>query len=71
MAVSDPAAVRPGERAIREVELEAVPNPAPQRDYRVVQGCTLVTAVSYVMVNLLVDLLYATVDPRVRLGGRR
>ena len=42
-----------------------------QRDYRIVQGCTLVTALSYVIVNLLVDLAYAGVDPRVRLGGSR
>lgn len=38
-----------------------------QRDYRVVQGCTLVIAVSYVLVNLLVDLAYGVADPRVRL----
>ncbi len=38
-----------------------------QRDFRVVQGCTLVIALLYVSVNLLVDLLYATTDPRVRL----
>ena len=38
-----------------------------QRDYRVVQGCTLVVAVLYVGVNLLTDLLYAATDPRIRL----
>ncbi len=38
-----------------------------QRDFRVVQGCTLVIALLYVSVNLLADLLYATTDPRVRL----
>ena len=38
-----------------------------QRDYRVVQGCTLVTAVAYVLVNLLVDVAYAAADPRIRL----
>lgn len=37
-----------------------------QRDYRVVQGCTLVIAVMYVAVNLLVDVLYASIDPRIR-----
>ncbi len=37
------------------------------RDYRVVQGCTLVIAVSYVAVNLLVDVLYRWADPRIRL----
>jgi peptide/nickel transport system permease protein len=34
----------------------------------VVQGCVLVISASYVIVNLLTDLLYAWVDPRVRLG---
>ncbi|MDH5675622.1 MAG: ABC transporter permease [Myxococcales bacterium] len=37
------------------------------RDIPVVQGCVLVIAVIYVAVNLLLDLLYAAADPRVRL----
>ena len=37
-----------------------------ERDYRVVQGCTLVIAVIYVVVNLLVDLAYGLADPRIR-----
>jgi peptide/nickel transport system permease protein len=36
-------------------------------DYPVVQVITLVVAVIYVMVNLIVDLSYAALDPRVRL----
>lgn len=36
------------------------------RDYPLLQGCILVIAVSYVAVNLLTDLLYAVIDPRVR-----
>jgi len=35
------------------------------RDYPVVQGCLLFTAVVYVLVNLVVDLLYPLFDPRV------
>ncbi|NRF68786.1 ABC transporter permease [Aquincola sp. S2] len=35
------------------------------RDYPVVQGCLLFTAVIYVLVNLLVDLCYPLFDPRV------
>jgi peptide/nickel transport system permease protein len=38
------------------------------RDYPLLQGCILVIAVSYVMVNLLTDLLYTVIDPRVRLS---
>ena len=38
------------------------------RDIPVVQGCVLVIAIIYVGVNLLVDLSYGVVDPRVRLS---
>ena len=36
------------------------------RDHPMVQGCVLSIALTYVMVNLATDLLYALVDPRVR-----
>ncbi len=38
------------------------------RDYPLVQGCVLVIALSYVFVNLLTDLVYALIDPRIRYG---
>lgn len=38
------------------------------RDYGVIQGFTLVIAFTYVVVNLLVDISYAVLDPRIRLG---
>jgi len=37
------------------------------RDYPLLQGCILLIAVSYVLVNLFTDFVYALVDPRVRL----
>ncbi|HYF55429.1 MAG TPA: ABC transporter permease [Salinarimonas sp.] len=37
------------------------------RDYPVIQGCLLFVAFTYVMVNLVVDLLYPVFDPRVAL----
>lgn len=37
-----------------------------QRDYPVVQGVVLVIALLFVMTNLVVDLLYAWIDPRIR-----
>jgi peptide/nickel transport system permease protein len=37
------------------------------RDYTVVQGFTLVIAVMFVFINLIVDTLYAYLDPRIRL----
>jgi peptide/nickel transport system permease protein len=36
------------------------------RDYPMVQGLVLLFAVTYILVNLLVDVLYTVVDPRVR-----
>jgi ABC-type dipeptide/oligopeptide/nickel transport system permease component len=36
------------------------------RDYPLVQGCILLIAVTYVAVNLLTDLLYGVLDPRIR-----
>ncbi len=36
-----------------------------QRDYPVVQGCLLFTALVYVLINLVVDLCYPLFDPRV------
>lgn len=37
-----------------------------QRDYPVVQGGVLFVAVAFVLVNLIVDLVYAYMDPRIR-----
>ena len=37
-----------------------------QRDYPVVQGAVLFIAFAFVLVNLLTDLLYSLVDPRIR-----
>ena len=39
------------------------------RDYPVVQACVLLISLTYVFVNLLTDLAYAWVDPRIRLGA--
>jgi ABC-type dipeptide/oligopeptide/nickel transport system permease component len=37
-----------------------------QRDYPVIQGVALVTAIAIYVVNLIVDLVYAYLDPRIR-----
>lgn len=37
------------------------------RDYIVIQGVTIVVAVAYLVVNLIVDVSYAFLDPRIRL----
>ncbi|MET0737128.1 MAG: ABC transporter permease [Acidimicrobiales bacterium] len=36
------------------------------RDYLVVQGCIVIVAVGFVLVNFIVDVLYAVLDPRIR-----
>lgn len=38
------------------------------KDFPLVQGIVLVAAVVYVSINLLIDLSYATLDPRIRYG---
>ena len=40
------------------------------RDYALIQGIVLVVAVGYVIVNLLVDVVYSLLDPRIRIAGR-
>lgn len=40
------------------------------RDYPMVQGVVLFAALAVVATNLIVDLLYAVLDPRIRLGAR-
>ncbi len=37
------------------------------RDYPLIQGITIVTASTFVIVNLLIDLLYTRIDPRIRM----
>ncbi len=37
-----------------------------RRDYPVIEGVVLFVALGYVIINLLVDLLYAAIDPRIR-----
>ncbi|HKR11047.1 MAG TPA: ABC transporter permease [Pyrinomonadaceae bacterium] len=39
-----------------------------KRDYRVVQGCVLVISMTYIIANLLTDMVYRWLDPRIRVG---
>src|SRR5256714_80235 len=39
------------------------------RDYPMIQGVVLMTTTAYIGINLLVDLLYSVIDPRIRVGG--
>ncbi len=49
---------------IGQLTVEAI----QRRDYPVVQGCILVVALSYVLVNTLTDMAYGWLDPQVRSG---
>ncbi|HZM42129.1 MAG TPA: ABC transporter permease [Acidimicrobiales bacterium] len=40
-----------------------------QRDLIMVQGCALVIAIAFVVINFIVDLLYTVLDPRIRYGS--
>jgi peptide/nickel transport system permease protein len=44
-------------------------NAIEARDYPLVQGCVLLISLSYVLVNLVTDLVYGWADPRIRLKG--
>ena len=39
-----------------------------KRDYRVVQGCVLVISMTYIIANLLTDMVYRWLDPRIRVA---
>ncbi|WP_127360458.1 ABC transporter permease [Actinacidiphila soli] len=40
------------------------------RDYPVIQAVVLVVTAAYIVINLLIDLLYTAIDPRIRVSGR-
>ena len=48
-----------------KLAMDAISN----RDYPVIQGFVLLTATVYVVINLLIDLCYRWIDPRVRSTG--
>lgn len=58
--VTEKVFARPG---VGSLLLDAI----QQRNYPLVQGAVLVIATTYVLVNLITDVLYAVADPRVRL----
>jgi ABC-type dipeptide/oligopeptide/nickel transport system permease component len=40
-----------------------------KRDYPVIMGCIIVSTIAFVLTNLLVDIIYHFLDPRVRIDG--
>ena len=51
---------------VGQLTLEAI----SQRDYPVIQAAVLLAGAIYLGANLLVDVLYGLLDPRIRLEGR-
>ncbi len=49
---------------VGQLTIESIQN----RDYPVLQACVLVISLAYVIVNTLTDLVYAWLDPRIRIG---
>lgn len=47
---------------------QLIVNAIQRRDYVLIQGTVLLIAATYVLINLLVDLLYGIVDPRIKLN---
>lgn len=45
-------------------------NSVERRDYAVIQGVLLFVTLAYVFINLVIDLLYGVIDPRVRLDKK-
>jgi peptide/nickel transport system permease protein len=41
-----------------------------RRDYPVIQGVALVSAIAYIAINFVVDIVYSVLNPRVRVTGR-
>jgi peptide/nickel transport system permease protein len=54
-----------GIRGIGGVSIESIKN----YDYPLIQAVTLLGAVAFVSINLLVDILYGFIDPRIRTGA--
>jgi ABC-type dipeptide/oligopeptide/nickel transport system permease component len=40
------------------------------RDYAVVQGVLLLLVFVFILINLITDIFYGVIDPRIRVGGR-
>ena len=47
---------------VGRLAIDAISN----RDYPMIQGAVILVAASFVFVNLIVDIIYAFVDPRIR-----
>ena len=49
---------------------QLIVNSVVRRDYSVIQGTVLFVTCSYLLINLVIDLLYGVIDPRVKLSRK-
>lgn len=49
---------------------QLIVNSVERRDFAVIQGTIMLVAISYVTINLVIDLLYGVIDPRIRLSRK-
>ncbi len=48
---------------------QLIVNSVSKRDYPVIQGIVLVISLIYIIINLVIDILYGIIDPRIRITG--
>ena len=49
---------------------QLIVNSVSKRDYPMIQGIVLVISLIYIVINLIIDVLYGMVDPRIRITGK-
>ena len=49
---------------------QLIVNSVSKRDYPMIQGIVLVISLIYIVINLIIDILYGIVDPRIRITGK-
>jgi peptide/nickel transport system permease protein len=50
-----------------QLSIDAITN----REYPLIEGIVLFTAIGYVLISLVVDIVYSLLDPRIRINGER
>ena len=50
------------------MDITLITDAIQNRDYPVIQACVLLLALAFSVLNLLTDLLYGVIDPRIRYG---
>ena len=67
LAVSTQAWALNTDDLLATIAMPLAVNAVSQRDFPIVQAATIVIAIAFSLINLVVDLLYAVLNPRVQL----